>query len=702
MMTLDGTTKWMIVFLVCAAGIILVSWSRFDEPSYDSQSEYFARYKPRFSTSYKRYIRARLAYIGAILSIYAVFSLVPELFTTFAYLGTNVEPPKTIDGLFPLVVTVGLLTFNNVAGLKELERRIRGSLHAVARIPDCVRRTVAQMRSSPFTFDRADYDLQTKKLDLPAEMKAQLPDNLAKLTEEDPILHTWYSVGCVLRALSERKRDSSGIDPIFFANYKEELDNITAKHAALAGLVREHLIECLRGNNPADLGTLGEVRDLRDRLYTFVACGVHSSVMYESDSRDVVAKLGFAMPDDAKSTSVSIIGPLIGLSFIFLTFLSIFTGYSAKAFSEYLLPRVGAWISALRVPTETLGFFAWSWTTAMFYCATILGALAVRNSKINRREWFDINNLHRERPLLRYVMPVVMGTVCGFITLSIIAVIGGPGFKASFGEVGVAVVETIPWFPLATVMAFIVVVLSDDQLMDERFWRRIVIHGVAGALIMSVVGFLTSQLSVKVSLDAFSKRELVLPTDAVLEAGFYTSIFIAIQIGLLVFVLCVIAQIAEGYVSRTRSLAGKCIDFITPEGEKFSIVLNKTGEAVLSVRTRESPEGRTVRCRGEWQLFPEGTALRWTSAPGNDSCKVGSFGLIRRSGEEINYEAYTGQFSAKRKPLFGVRVDIREDASRPAERIGGTDPTQELPVAVRPQQPSRGRVTAAEPVTEGV
>ena len=63
----------------------------------------------------------------------------------------------------------------------------------------------------------------------------------------------------------------------------------------------------------------------------------------------------------------------------------------------------------------------------------------VRNARIARREWFDINDFRRERPLLRYVTPILVGTAFGAATLSIIAVIGGPGFKASFGEAGNAI-----------------------------------------------------------------------------------------------------------------------------------------------------------------------------------------------------------------------------------------------------------------------
>lgn len=83
-----------------------------------------------------------------------------------------------------------------------------------------------------------------------------------------------------------------------FAYYKDELDSISAKHVALVELVREHLSERLRGNTSADLGTISEIRDLRDRLYTFVACGVHSTVKDEADSLDMVKRLGFCLTDE--------------------------------------------------------------------------------------------------------------------------------------------------------------------------------------------------------------------------------------------------------------------------------------------------------------------------------------------------------------------------------------------------------------------
>ncbi|WP_314945875.1 hypothetical protein [Bradyrhizobium cosmicum] len=63
-MMLDSVEKWIIAFAFGAVMVGMYSWSRFDEPSCDSRSEYFSRYKPRFSTSYSRYARAKWAYVA--------------------------------------------------------------------------------------------------------------------------------------------------------------------------------------------------------------------------------------------------------------------------------------------------------------------------------------------------------------------------------------------------------------------------------------------------------------------------------------------------------------------------------------------------------------------------------------------------------------------------------------------------------------
>jgi hypothetical protein len=536
---MDGIDKWIVALCFGAVVVAMYSWVRFDEPSCDSQSEYFARYKPRFSTSSKRYWRAKWGYIGAITLLFFIVSFVPQVFTALA--GMKTEQVKV--GEVPLAAALALMTLENMPLLKDIERKIRGFLHAFARIPECVRRTVAQMKSSPFNFSPRAIASLTRKLGLQTGGNNQPPANLSTLLAEDDLLHIWYNIGALLCALSEQNRERTGIDPLFFESYEGELDSITDKHVALAEVVRRHLAEH-SSSDATESSTPREIRDLRDRLYTFIACGVHSSVKADAQSLEIVKRLGFAIrPSNERKTSFA--AQLAGLAFVFLIVMSTFTGYLTHIFREQVVLRVEpAWQAALPMPTETLGFYAWSWTTATFYFAAIMGALAIRNSRVAKREWFDITNLQRERPILRYITPTLVGTALGGLTLSTIALIGGPAFEASFSDVGKAIGQTLPWIPLATMMALISVLLSDSRLSEGGFLRCALLRAAYGAAAMAVVGFLTSEMSVSSAIGAAPSN--------VMQVGHYLSLFIAFLIGLFAFVLCVIAQVAERYTARAR------------------------------------------------------------------------------------------------------------------------------------------------------
>ncbi len=155
--------------------------------------------------------------------------------------------------------------------------------------------------------------------------------------------------------------------------------------------------------------------------------------------------------------------------------------------------------------------------------------------------------------MLRYVTPIMVGTALGTFTLLIIAVIGGQGFKASFGEAGAAIAQSLPWFPLATVMAVIVVVLSDGRLKEDRFWHGTAARASLGALIMTLIGFLTSRLNISISLAAFVTSKDLELTNEVLRTGTYTSLFIAAQIGLL-HLSCALLRRWRNAISRAGGL----------------------------------------------------------------------------------------------------------------------------------------------------
>jgi uncharacterized membrane protein len=688
-MQLDNFTS---VLIVCfgALTVAFFSWSRFDEPSCDSQSEHFARYKPRFSTSRGNYLRAKVGYICALVLIYFVLSLVPELYASFA----NIDKSSHVG---PLVVALALITLQNVPLLKDAECRIRGFLHSFARIPECVRRTVARMRSSPFNFPPNVVAAQTRKLNLPAHSNTQLRAILNTLLDEDDLLHGWYSVGCVLSAMSDRNRDTTGIDSLFFDFYKDELDGIAARHAALAELVREHVADRIKAKtsggsaSKADTGepaAAREIRDLRERLYTFVACGVHSSVKHDGESLEIIEKLGFAVTPDNREYK-SVVGPLVGLSFIALVVLSTVSSVWTEEFDEFLQLRVTeGWRNAFpMIPTRMPEYFIWSCFSAAFYFSAVFGALIVRNARIIRRDWFDINNLQRERPVLRYIMPTLVGMALGCFTLSMIAIAGGPGFKSSISDAGKAVLVSFPWFPLATVMAFIAVFLSDSPPQKNNFWQTALIRAAYGAIAMALVGFFMSDVVVSTTLKSFAEGRQ-LPA-SVTQVSVYVQLFIASQIAVLTFVLCIVMQVAERYTARARCLAGQQIDIITRQGPEFRIAFDRAGEASM-LPAKESNGASAPLCRGQWQLFPEGTAVKWNVDAGESGIRAGSFGLISSCGDSMIYEGYAEQFAGR--PDFLGQVRLRANGNVTA---APTEPPAPAPAGDKTAAAPAGRPAPA-------
>jgi len=244
---MSGDQIWLLALALGAIVVGMESWVRFDEPSYDSQAEYFARYKPRFSTSSQRYWRAKWGYIVAILLLYLLFALVPEILAAFTGGAVELNKQKFGEAAVPLAAALVLMAVERTKVLNDFERKVRGFLHAFARIPDCVRRTVAQMKSSPFNFTPRAIASLTRRLGLDAGRNS-VPANFNALLAEDDLLHTWCNVGALLTAVSEQNRDRCGIDLLFFESYRDELDSMTDRHIALAELVRQHVAERASGD----------------------------------------------------------------------------------------------------------------------------------------------------------------------------------------------------------------------------------------------------------------------------------------------------------------------------------------------------------------------------------------------------------------------------------------------------------------------
>jgi hypothetical protein len=433
-----------------------------------------------------------------------------------------------------------------------------------------VRLTVAQLKGSPFNSLPEIETAQIRKIMALLGGGQHDPMAIRSLMQQNEVLQTWSKVGGLLFMLSESKRPTTGINLLFFENYKDELDSINARYAAFA----DRLADYLRTRSvdvDDNSALLRDLRDVRDRLYTFVACGVHSSSTSDAERVEILKSLGFGISYTPEAIDIS---PLIGLSIIAMMTLSVFTGYSAQLFRDDWLEPLGSnWVKAFPIPSKPFEIYVWSLSVAAFYLAAIFGALSVRNTRIANRIWFDINNLDRDRPILRYVTPTLMGAALGCLTLFAIALVGGPGFKRATLELGKAFVQSAPWFALAVFMAFIAVAVADTQVIDNKSWRRkIAVNALCGAAVMVLVGFLNSQVVISNRLKAHAGQDLPIP-DSVESAGLYLSLFLAAQIGLIAFILCVLIQVVERFRMRPQSIAGKYLKVLNSAGADFFDVL---------------------------------------------------------------------------------------------------------------------------------
>jgi hypothetical protein len=647
-----------LVVSLCV-GVVMVaihSWSRFDQPSYHTSSEHFARYEPRFATSHALYARAKWAYIAAVVGIYVILSLTPGMYSAITKQSVDIST-------IPWIVALGIVTLQDIPGLRELEQRIRGFLHAKARIPGAVRLTVAQLKGSPFNSLPEIGTAQIHKIMALLGGGQHDPTAIRSLMQQNEVLQTWSKVGGLLFMLSESKRPTTGIDLLFFENYKDELDSINARYAAFADRIADYLrTRSIEIDDNSAL--LRDLRDVRDRLYTFVACGVHSSSKSDAERVEILRSLGFGISYTPEAIDIS---PLIGLSIIAMMTLSVFTGYSAQLFrDDWLEPLGPKWIGVFPIPSQPFEIYVWSLSTAAFYIAAIFGALSVRNTRIANRIWFDLNNLDRDRPILRYVTPTLMGAALGCITLFAIALVGGPGFKRATLDFGEAFVQSAPWFALAVFMAFIAVAVADTQVIDDRFWRRkIIVNALCGAAVMVLVGFLNSQVVISNLLKARAGQDLPIP-DSVESAGLYLSLFLAAQMGLIALILCVLIQVVERFRMRLQSIAGKYLKVLTRQGLTFSMFFDPSGKASLLPEGDAGVEAPQEIRRGRWQHFPEGTAVRWGGRPAGDSDNIGDFGLISGCGGSVIYEGYKDHFFGEAEFIAQVQIKNDElDALRP-------------------------------------
>jgi hypothetical protein len=647
---LTDTVQWIVALCVGVTVVWLNSWSQFDEPSYDTQTEALKPYKPRFTTYRTSYIRAKLSYISAFLALFLAFVFVPDLFFV---LFPDSKSLNSSPMILPALIAVTLVAFTRTPVSKDLERRLRSFFHEIANIPEGVRKTISQIRRSDYLPHDDNLNVQTARLDFANGGKHFDRGLLAHLLRDDLITKLWHSIGTLLFSLSPDNRAMVDINSSFLEIYKQELSSIYTKHNDLSKLVRHRIDEI--ASNPASLrpplvmdsDTLlqNELETLQERLYVFIACAVRSSVKTETEASNVLRQLGFvrAQPFRLRGNIRTTILMIIQLSSIGILILSVFTAFLTSAFIDSVLTPLGSdWTGAFLIPTSIPQTYAWTWTTAIFYGITMLATIGVREARISQRKWSDLNAEHRQRPVEHYAGPALIGTTVGSATLVLVAAVDGPGFELSIkglSEIQEGLRLALPWFPLAGAMSLICLWLVDVDLKELD--TRVAILSAVGGCFMAIIGVCTAFYSVKTTAVLFAAQHQLTINDMVQDTILKVSIFIAVQIGIITTLLCAVVQISHFFISKAQSLCGNALTMATFRGTPFTIKLDRGGSAQFE--SAGCANAATSPRNGRWMRFPEGTVVRWDER--TSGIRDTTIGIFTCSEGDLVYEEYDGDIA---------------------------------------------------------
>jgi len=630
-------------------GVLIVtvySWSRFDEPTYN-KIQYFSIYKPQFATSNSSYLFMKITYILLSCAIFVGASLVSKV------VGAN--GPLTS----PIAIAMYVVTLQNVPGLLAVERAVRAVLHATAKIPQRVRQTAEQMCTADFKFENFDLlKLSTSLIrrvwgpDAADSDRRTIIHYIREIANSDKILHDWLLIACLLSALSDRNGSKSKIEikPSFIDEYKYEIDSITANHAAAFNDVAHHLENICNRKETDDPPTLAaNLEEIRRRLFAFIACGVRSSVATDIQSAEILQGLGFS--GSFSSEHDSSISDLLLLLSICLLFAAL--GFVLSTEVMYAFVKDAA--NALHLPQDAANGFYFFLSTAFFYTVTITSGLRLRERRMGRADWFNLNEFERRIPLKKYLSPTVAGALCGLAGLFFIALFCGPGFRCApidtpifrLNEPGSALDQSWRWFPVAIFLAAAFLWVSDRAQMTDKtraplmeFILRSLVLALLMAITVVVCEFTLLPPLDTGALDVFDKVVVL--------------IFYPMQSAILSGIMLLIVQL---YFYDRASTLRRIVErrIITPQDRSFYIVFEDSGRALWYCDRHHACNGVNPLRRGLWLRFPEGLIVAWDRD--NIANFPGDVGLISELEKEIFYRAYEHEISSQH--LWLMQLDTR-------------------------------------------
>jgi hypothetical protein len=372
----------------------------------------------------------------------------------------------------------------------------------------------------------------------------------------------------------------------------------------------------------------------------------------------------------------NIIGLITIMSLAATVILSIFILFLTKYFDTSWLTSLGeGWRAALPVPQGALQIYIWTWSTAAFYLTSIVCAFAIRNIRIKRCEWFDLNSSVRSKPIKRYFLPALLGGGSGCIVLILIAFTGGPGFRLGpnafleiIQDLDEAIRQTLPWLPLSFIATFVAVWLGDANIVavGHNRWSKIVVRGIVGGLLVGLVGLITSHISISAGIRHYGIAHRLTVTDEVVRIANYLNLYMAFMITLFVSAMFMVVQASILLVERSRCLADTYFKASSPRGSMFTIFLDHAGQAFMfAADVKQFFDARPIYY-GESQ-FPEGTVVQWADKKIDHPHCGGDRALITWYEQRLIYKGYDGRISTA--PQVVARLEVLHNPAKESPLI---------------------------------
>ena len=643
-------------------------WSRFNVPTHTAKLEFFKKYAPRFATREREFTSARYGYVGLIAALYLIISFSPHLVREILsqlgsigdagwlgnLLGTEVDQNEIFDmGVFPLLVAALFTGARTIVGLKDVEYRIRSFFHSLGKVPESVQSTVGQLKSSTFDF-RSCCEFSEAQVTRLGEVLG-MPNLSDDAVLSDDVLRTWCTIRCLTDRLGRIESGEIAIRDDFLEVYRDELREIIVERDDLQRLVSEYAGLIVGGEDDLmDMNGAGHrvradarrrVRNLRERLFVFIACGFRSGAATDAEVTNGLRNLGFEIrvqrePDRG-------LGTLIGAVFLYLICMTSVAALLARQFHVWMgtddLDSGLTMILMVPAPQDYAVRWLWTLTSGIFSFAAVVAAFAIRRARLNHHDWFRLDGPERERPFLtRYPWTAILSGLAGMVALFCVNVVMGYFFgPPAINEtipimLATGLTATYPWFPLAVIVAIASLYVVDDDYLNMPIKERVTLTAACSTIVGLVGGLIAYSRSTSHFNDL--KQIVGLPAETTNALPLIEGAlpYAALLIGLLVLIqalyMAVILQKIESSAQRSGNLTDRWLNLRTSTGEEQEIFLAKDGS--LFALDSATAEAQSV---GRWVQYPECQVLHWDVHLPFGRNVLGGTGMLQRESGVIVY-----------------------------------------------------------------